>query len=81
MNDKEIRAYYDILTAAWRFFKKHINMDGSTEAYRLMYEDGKRQASEFTSDGQLAHDLFVTMCKAVQRYDLGRRGKLDRNKG
>ena len=81
MDEKELKQYYDILTAAWRFFKKHINMDGSTEAYRLMMEDGKRQASEFTTDGQLAHDLFVAMCSAVQRYDLGRRGKLDRNKG
>ena len=81
MNETEQKQYYEIVTAAWKFFRKHINMDGSEEAYRLMMEDGKRQASEFTTDGQLAHDLFVAMCKAVQRYDLGRRGKLDRNKG
>ena len=80
MNEEEQKKYYEIVTAAWKFFRIHSQMDGSEEAYRLMIEDGKRQTGKFETDQQFAKDLFVAMSTAIQRYETGRRGKRDGDK-
>lgn len=80
MNETEQKQYYEIVTAAWKFFRKHINMDGSEEAYRLMLSEGKKLSSSFDVDERFAQDMFVAMSHAVQRYETGRRGKRDGDK-
>ena len=82
MNETELKNYYEIITAAWKFFKKYADIDGSVEAYRLMQDEARRMIKDFSqTDHDFAEGIFVAVCSAVQRYDLGRRGKLDRNKG
>lgn len=82
MNETEQRKYYEIVTAAWKFFKTHINMDGSEEWYKHMTEDARRQIENFNqTDHDFATSIFAAVCSAVQRVDLERRGKRDRNKG
>ena len=81
MSEEEQKKYYEIVTAAWKFFRIHSQMDGSEEAYRLMHEEGKRQAGEFLTDEQFAKDLFVAMSAAIQRYETERRGKRDGDQG
>lgn len=80
MNEDELKKYYDIITAAWKFFKTHISMDGSEEWYKRMTEDARRQIENFSqTDHDFAEGIFVAVCSAVQRVDLERRGKRDRN--
>ena len=81
MNETELKNYHEIFTAAWKFFKKHIDMDGSDEAYRLMLEDGSRQANSFDLDERFAEELYAAVSHAVQRYEMGRRGSHDTDQG
>ena len=80
MNEDKLKKYHDIITAAWKFFKTHINMDGSEEWYKHMTEDARRQIEDFSqTDHDFAEGIFVAVCSAVQRVDLERRGKRDGN--
>ena len=82
MKDTELKAYSEIFTAAWKLFKKYSDIDGSVEAYRLMKDEAQRNIEDFSqTDHDFAEGIFVAVCSAVQRVDLERRGKLDRNKG
>ena len=78
MNETELKNYYEIITAAWKFFKTHINMDGSEEWYKRMTEDARRQIENFSqTDHDFATSIFAAVCSAVQRNEIGRRGKRD----
>ena len=78
MNETELKNYYEIITAAWKFFKTHINMDGSAEWYKRMTEDARRQIENFNqTDHDFATSIFAAVCSAVQRNEIGRRGKRD----
>ena len=78
MNETELKNYYEIITAAWKFFKTHINMDGSEEWYKHMEEDARRQIEDFNqTDHDFATSIFAAVCSAVQRNEIGRRGKRD----
>ena len=80
MNETELKNYYEIITAAWKFFKTHINMDGSEEWYKRMTEDARRQIENFSqTDHDFATSIFAAVCSAVQRNEIGRRGKRDGN--
>ena len=78
MNETELKNYYEIITAAWKFFKTHINMDGSEEWYKRMTEDARRQIEDFgQADPDFTMSIFAAVCSAVQRNEIGRRGKRD----
>jgi len=82
MKDTELTGYSEIFTAAWKFFKTHINMDGSEEWYKRMTEDARRQIEDFgQTDHDFATSIFAAVCSAVQRNEIGRRGKRDGDQG
>lgn len=82
MTDEEMKTYYDILSAAWKFFRKYIDIDGTVEAYRLMQDEARRMIEDFSqTDHNFAEGIFVTVCSAVQRNEIGRRGKRDGDQG
>ena len=82
MNEDELKKYHDIITAAWKFFKTHINMDGSEEWYKHMTEDARRQIEDFgQTDHDFATSIFAAVCSAVQRNEIERRGKRDGDQG
>ena len=78
MNEDELKKYHDIITAAWKFFKKYADIDGSVEAYRLMQDEARRMIENFSqTDHDFATSIFAAVCSAVQRNEIGRRGKRD----